>query len=96
MASNALQPESAQAKRLTLHGVGQKLEHIEIGFDEIAAVAYSLSRDRDLDPETQTALSAIGRMAATWGCELVELREQVYLASDAERAGNVADFQARG
>jgi hypothetical protein len=95
MATNHLQSESAQAKPLTLWDAGMKLEDIEVSADELAALIYTAARDDQLDPETRSALRAIGKLAAHLGCDLVELREAVYAASRAERGGNVAEFPAR-
>jgi hypothetical protein len=95
MASNSLQNESAQAKPLTLWDAGMRLEDIEGGAEELAALLWTAARDDQLDPEQRGALRAIGKLAQVLGGELTDLREAVYAASAAERGGNVADFPAR-
>lgn len=92
MATNSLQNESAQAKPLTLRGVGAKLEDIEASASDLAALIYTAARDSELDPETGAALRAIGKLAAQLGCDLIQLTEAVHEASEAERGENVADF----
>ena len=92
MAANHLQNESAQAKPLTLWDAGMKLEDIEADADDLAALIYTVARDDQLDPETRSALRAIGKFAARLGFDLIELREAVYAASGAQHGENVADF----
>lgn len=95
MATNPVQNESAQAKPLTLWDAGMKLEDIEGDADSLAALIYTVARDDQMDPETRSALQAIGKLAAQLGASLVELREEIYAAHAAQRGGNVAEFPAR-
>jgi hypothetical protein len=92
MASNSLQNESAQAKPLTLWDAGMRLEDIEGGAEELAALLDSLSRDGELPEQSALALRAVRTLAEKLGGDLIELREAVYAASAAERGDNIADF----
>lgn len=96
MAINSLQSESAQAKQLDLFEVSNRLYEIGERADQISALAYTVSRDREIDPEVATAIRGLGRLAADLSIELEKLSDESAKSHRSERGENVENFPTQG